>query len=437
MQNPRFVALNLLLRMSDKAYSNLVLDKAFDSDIPDRDKKFISSLFYGVIERCITLDYVIDKYLSKPIAKLDKDVLCILELGVYQLLYMDSVPDNAAVNESVKLAKQAHKTSASGMVNAILRNFIRDDKKIVLPSDVCDKLSVKYSCPVWLVDKWIKDYGKENAIDIMESTVSKPEITVRVNTTKISDDDLIRILCDDGISSVKHEKIKHCLTLSNVGNIERIKAFSDGLFHVQDVSSQLCCMALNPIPDEIILDLCAAPGGKTFTISELTDCRCKIQAFDIHQKRVDLINSGAKRLGLGNIIATCGNAKEYSTNIPLADKILCDVPCAGLGVISKKPEIKYKPKEEIDSLPAIQYDILKNAVRYLKVGGELVYSTCSLSRDENDCVIDKLLDEYTEFEGVSLTDVCGIKLSDDYKASIFPSSFRSDGFFISKIRRIK
>ena len=297
MKSPRFQVLELLLRMSANAYSNLLLDNALNNESFDnRDKKFISILFYGIIERQITLDYIISKYSSKPLDKIDKDVLCILRIGIYQLLYMSSIPDNAAVNETVNLAKQAHKASASGFVNAVLRNFIRDNKKIILPKDKTQAYSIEYSCPLWLVDKWIKEYGEKNAVQIMASTISKPEITIRVNNLKISSDDLITILENEGIDSKKSELIENCLILENCGSIERLDSFKKGFFHVQDISSQLCCMAIGACENDIVLDLCAAPGGKSFTICELMNNMGKVYSFDLHEKRVNLIKDGANRL---------------------------------------------------------------------------------------------------------------------------------------------
>lgn len=436
MQNARQIALNLVNRMENNAYSNLILNKALQSsDLDDRNKRFVSTLFYGVIERKITLDYYISKFSSKPLDKLDDVVLGILRLGIYQLIYMDSVPDVAAVDESVKLTRLAHKSSASGFVNAILRNIIRADKKVELPENFLENMSVRYSCPEWLIENWLKFYGEEHTEDILKSTVGKPKITARVNTNKISSDELVNVLKSEGIKSSKNEYVDFCLDIDNI-IIEKCQAFKDGLFHIQDVSSQICCDVLGAKENDIVLDVCAAPGGKSFTIAENMNGTGKVLSFDLHEKRVKLIKDGIKRLSLKNVVADVSNAKEDNANMPMADKILCDVPCAGFGVISKKPEIKYKKYEELQSLPEIQFDILQNTSKYLKVGGELVYSTCSLDKRENDMVIERFLNKNTQFEGVSLSDKYSQKFK-DYKATIFPSDFNSDGFFISKIRRVK
>lgn len=431
MATARFVVLQMLMRMEQNAYSNLVLDQTLEeSNLISQDKKFASCLFYGVIERRLTLDYIVQYYSTKPLKKLNSEVLQILRMGLYQLLYMSSVPESAAVNESVKLTRQVKLQSASGFVNAVLRKFIRDGKKVPFPEDESERLSIEYSCPKWLIKKWNCEYGKSALTAILKSTITEQnEFSLRVNTTVISTEELLKILSGEGITAERDEFFKDCIHVSNAGSPEKWSAYNKGYFHVQDISSQLCCMAVNPQKDDIVLDLCAAPGGKTFTMAELMENQGEIYAFDLHQKRVDLIKNGAERLKLSCITANPGNAKQFYVNIPMADKILCDVPCAGLGVIGKKPEIKYKDPEELEKLPEIQYAILENAARYLKVGGELVYSTCSLSLEENDKVIDRFLSEHKNFQG------CNVLDKDTYKLTVFPDDYHGDGFFISKVRR--
>ncbi len=233
----------------------------------------------------------------------------------------------------------------------------------------------------------------------------------------------------------ENTNIENCLIIKNAGDIEKISAYKEGLFHVQDISSQLCCLALGAKETDIVLDLCAAPGGKTFTIAELMGDKGEIRAFDLHEKRVNLIKVGAERLGITSIIANVGNAKVFDESLPLADKILCDVPCAGFGVTAKKPEIKNKTKEEVAELPRIQYEILENAVKYLKVGGEIIYSTCSLSKDENDDVVEKFLLEHQDFEGISFLE--DKEYFGSYKLTVFPRYFNSDGFFIAKFKKLR
>lgn len=435
MDDARFLAIKLLNKTFDKqGFSNLVLDHALsNAQLEAQDKRFCSSLYYGVIERKITLDYIISKYSNKPLNKLDLSILNILRCGLYQLKYMDSVPDSAAINESVKLVKRYRLASASGFVNAVLRNFVRDNREVELPKGKTARLSLEYSAPEWLVKKLINEYGEDYAVSMLESSVSKAPVTIRINSIIADEKKLIENM--GGIKLEKNRLIPDCYEVLG-GDVTAADAFKMGYFHVQDISSQLCCMALGAKENETVLDLCSAPGGKAFTIAELMNGTGTIYAFDMHEKRVKLIEDGAKRLHLKNIIARKGNALEFDKHIPLADKILCDVPCSGLGVIRKKPEIKYKDPKEFEGLADIQYGILENAVKYLKVDGELIYSTCTLNRKENDEIIDRFLENNRDYEGVSFLDDFGEPFG-SYKATLIPMHFNSDGFFISKIRKIR
>lgn len=437
IKSARQTVYELLLKMEKNAFSNIILDSVLtESKLSEQDKNFVSRLFYGVIERLITLDYIISLNISKPIKKIDKEIIIILRMGFYQLLFMDSVPDNASVNESVALTKQIQKASASGFVNAVLRNFIRNDKKYVLPKNVNTKLSIQYSCNEDIVKMLRDDYNDENVIDLLSASLETHTSYIRVNNTKISSENLIIEFEKNGISAELHDKIKDCLILNKFGSVENNICYKNGYFHVQDLSSQLCCMALNPQKGNSILDICSAPGGKSFTIAEIIENDGEIFACELHEKRVNLIRKGAERLNLSCIKAMQNDAKIYNEEFPQFDKILCDVPCSGIGVIRSKPEIKYTNLSDITKLPEIQYEILFTASKYLKIDGELVYSTCTVSKKENDFVIDKFLKENPDFEGVSFLEDLGEPFG-DYKATVFPRHFASEGFFISKVRRIR
>lgn len=431
---PRLLAVKMLDKtFNNNAFSNIVVDKALTiSELSPQDKKLCSVIYYGVLERKITLDYIISGYSRKSLNKLDTSVLNILRCGIYQILYLDSIPDSASVNESVKLARKLKLSSASGFINAVLRNFIRDGKQFKLPKDMVKSLSIEYSSPEWLVDKLLKEYPKDLTINILETSIEKSPTFFRVNNTLCTDEECIKNL---GLECKKIEYLPHCYELLN-GDITNTDAFRKGFLHVQDLSSQMCCSALNPQKDDTILDICSAPGGKTFTIAEIMDNTGKIYAFDLHQNRVKLISKGAERLHLSNVISQVGNGSKFNDTLPLVDKILCDVPCSGLGVIRRKPEIKYKNPKEFENLPNIQYKILETSSRYLKIGGELVYSTCTLNKSENEQVIDRFLKENPNFEGVSFLKELGEPFG-SYKATLFPKYFNSDGFFISKIRKVK
>ncbi len=434
MQNARRFTKDLLKVCFEKSsYSNILLDNALvKSDLSKQDKRFAANLFYGVIERRITLDAVINKYSKRPVEKLSSDILQILRMAVYQLLYMDSVPDRAAVYESVKLAKTKKNPALCGYVNGVLRAFLRDGKRIPESNDEIDNLSVKYSCPKWLIEKWISEYGKDLALDMLETSVGRPPVTARLNVLKMPADEIVDGLRKSGIVTKTRNEVNNCVEFFDVGEISDLKAYNDGLFHIQDISSQLCCEILAPKPNETVLDVCSAPGGKAFTIAEIMNNQGRIIACDLHKQRVRLIENGAKRLGIDIIEAIVNDASVYSDEIGLADKVLCDVPCSGLGVIRRKPEIKYKNPNDFDSLKDVQRKILEVSSKYLKKGGVLVYSTCTLSRAENNEIIDWFLENNTDFEKGSINGFSGIK-NGEYKVTVTPKMFDSDGFFIAKL----
>ena len=314
----------------------------------------------------------------------------------------------------------------------MLRAFLRDGKRIPESNDGIDNLSVKYSCPKWLIDKWISEYGKDLALDMLGTSVGRPPVTARLNVLKKSADEIVDGLRKSGIVSKTRNEVNNCVEFFDVGEISDLKAYNDGLFHIQDISSQLCCEILAPKPNETVLDVCSAPGGKAFTIAEIMNNQGRIIACDLHKHRVRLIESGAKRLGIDIIEAIVNDASVYSDEIGLADKVLCDVPCSGLGVIRRKPEIKYKNPNDFDSLKDVQRKILEVSSKYLKKGGVLVYSTCTLSRAENDEIIDWFLEHNTDFEKGSINGFSGIK-NGEYKVTVTPKMFDSDGFFIAKL----
>ncbi|MBQ8823958.1 MAG: 16S rRNA (cytosine(967)-C(5))-methyltransferase RsmB [Ruminococcus sp.] len=416
------------------SYSNIALDHMLEkTELSTQDKKFCSALFYGVIERKLTLDAVISKYSKKPLSKLDCTICNILRTGLYQILYMSQVPSSAAVNESVKLTKKFRKTSASGFVNAVLRGFLRDDCKIPLPKNEMEALSIKYSVPVWLVTQTSEIYGMEKAESFFENALLPPPITIRRNSVLSSEDEFLNEFKDYDIE--KHSVLPDAYILKS-GNVKKISAFEKGLFHVQDVASQFCCMALDAKPDEIIFDVCSAPGGKTFTISEYMNNTGKIYAFDLQNNRVSLIKQGAERLKLTNIIANQGDASVYNSDLPKADRVLCDVPCSGLGVIRRKPEIRYKTKESFNDLPDLQFKILENASQYVKDGGTLVYSTCTISKYENENVVERFLKNHKEFILVPVIPELG-GIFNESMVTLFPDYCNSDGFFFAKLYKIK
>lgn len=424
MSNARATAVTLLLRtFKDEGYSNFVLDKALaESSLPAQEKAFCTQLYYGVIERLLTLEYLLEVYSGKKPEKLDDPVKYILYLGFYQLKYCDKIPDSASVNESVKLAGYFRKKSASGFINAVLRKFQRSGKKIPLTVNQWLNLQVNYSAPMALLQKVISEHGEAFAETFFKDSLCPPPCTIRCNPLRNGD--------LQELNPKPYSILENAFRV-DMPDLRKTKAFQQGLFHVQDLSSQLCCKVLNAKAGETVLDMCAAPGGKSFTIAEYMQNQGHVYAFDLHPHRVKLIQQGAERLGLTCVHTDVKNATEYDSKMPMADKILCDVPCSGFGVIRRRPEIKYKSLASIQGLPELQYQILENASKYLKSGGILVYSTCTIFRQENQDVVQRFLDCHNDFELVILKE---LNISEGW-AVLSAEYADCDGFFIAKLRR--
>jgi 16S rRNA (cytosine967-C5)-methyltransferase len=438
-QNVRFVVLKALIKVEKEGgYSNIVIDKAITGNNLDaRDSSFASKLFYGVIEQRITLDYIIGKYSKINLSKISHDILQTLRMGIYQLIYMDKIPQFAVLNESVKLTIKCKKVSAKGFVNAVLREFLRNECKFELPDKdkyFLDYLEVKYSCPKWLVKLWINDYGEKTAIDILNSLGTDSKLTIRVNTLKTDVKSIIKDFKSKGIKSKESDVLKGAVEVENIGRIEKNEQYAKVEFHVQDISSMICCDILNAKSGETIYDICAAPGGKSFTIAQNMQNKGKIYSFDVHEHKINLIKKGAVRLGIDIINASKNDAtNKFGINFKPADKVLCDVPCSGLGVINNKPEIRYNSGIKLDNLANLQYIILSNCAALVKRGGMLIYSTCTLNKLENNYNADKFLSEHHEFKGLEIDkSKYGVKTIKEPKnqMTILPS-FKSDGFFIA------
>lgn len=439
MTDSRQAAFLGLLRMeTDQSYSNLVLDKIFtEKKLSPRDKAFAGALFRGVLERKLTLDFILSKYSRQSFEKTDKAVLTILRIGVYQLKFMDSVPDSAAVNESVGLARANRQAKAAGFINAVLRGFIRDGKELCLPHKSREEdLSIQYSCPAWLVWKWEKEYGEENTGGILQKSLETPPLTIRVNTLKVTAQDLTAYLEEEGVT-VLPTSLENCLILQNAGEVPKLKAFQEGLFHVQDMASQLAVKALDVRPGMTVLDLCAAPGGKSFTAAEYLNKKGEVLSFDLYPHKVRLIEDGARRLGIENLKAAKADAMEFQREIPLADRVLCDVPCSGLGIIRRKPEIKYKPQSDLQAFPEMTAKILNNAARVVKPGGILLFSTCTLNKDENEGPATRFLKENCHFQPLPLGPNFDIfKCKHLNEVTLLPQEQNTDGFFMAAFTRI-
>ena len=441
INSARQAAFSALVRVEENAsYSNITLDSILsESSLSQRDKSFASGLFYGVIEKKLLLDYNIAVNSDRPLSKIDTRALVILRMGMYQLFFMKSVPVSAAVNESVELCKSSRLNHAAGFVNGVLRVAAKNSE-LRLPDAKKSKnkyYSVKYSCPEEIIKLWRKSYGDENTLGILDSLDGRPPLCIRVNTLKTTAKELKASLESSGVSAKYSDKLDDCLILGNTGAIERLEQYEKGYFHVQDEASQLCCKLLSPEENDVLLDVCSAPGGKSFTLAQLMKNKGKIISCDIYSSRLGLVESGAKRLSVDIISTMEADAAELTLDIK-ADRVLCDVPCSGLGIIRRKPELRYKTDLGLGSLPDIQYRILCRASEYVKSGGVLVYSTCTLNPEENNLNAERFLSEHEDFIPLKIDLPDNIKRGTDEQENeltLFPNINNTDGFFISLFKR--
>ena len=439
MSNPREAAFKIIYKIDyEGAYSNIALKNGLDG-LSAQDRALATRLVYGCVSMQLTLDYIISLFSKVKLKKLSKSVREILRLGIYQIVFMDKIPDSAAVNESVKLISKFENRS-KGFVNAILRAVSKEKENIRYPEDRLEYLKVRYSFPETLCDRFVSEFGIDFAEELIKSMSKEPETVIRVNTLKTTPDELIKELAAKGVSVKKTDVLENGLVISKA-EIGALDEFKKGLFTVQDTAAQLACLVLNPKPGEKVMDLCAAPGGKTTAMAELMDNKGSIVAFDMYPHKTELIEEVCERLGID--IVTCCTA-DTSVHKPsmdgTADKILVDVPCSGIGIIRRKPEIKWN-REDISTLPDIQKRLLTNACKYLKDGGELVYSTCTIFKDENMDVVNSVMKENPQLQLVDISPLLPDKFrkptAKDGYITLYPNTDNTDGFFICKLRKLK
>ncbi len=422
MTNPRKLAVNILIKIEKNgAYSNIALSEFFkDTDLSVENKAFVSALVYGALDRKITLDYLLSKFLKTPIKKTAPFTLNVLRCALYQIMFMDKIPESAAVNEAVKLIKKSRESRNAGFVNAVLRSVLRSDN--LLPTDNSNNsLSIRYSAPLYMVESFVEDYGVDNAVSLLEESLKPAPFTLKVNTLKTDRDALKAELENVGIKA-SFGNCDSSLILEKGIDLNKNELFQKGYFHIEDEASQRAISVLKPIENERILDICAAPGGKTFTMAEYMQNKGEIIACDLYPHRVSLIQEGAKRLGTDIIETKVCDATVFDGALGEFDAVLCDVPCSGFGVIRRKPDIKYKQAEDFCELEAIQKNILNNAAKYLKKGGRILYSTCTLRKKENENAVLNFLKENEEF---SL--VC--------EKTLMPHIDKTDGFYYALIQK--
>ena len=431
MFNPRQGALLSLIKWEENGvYSNLELNTVISrTTAPRNDISLYTLLFLGVIEKKMLLDHVISRYSRIAIDEIDTQTKNALRLGIYQLLFCDKIPDYSAVDESVSLVSK----KTRGFVNAILRSFLRDNKKVELPKDKWEMISIESSMPKELIDVFIRSYGEDVAYQLCKLEPKKSPLCLRVNTLKANADEIVEMILARGGSAEKsrlaRDIVKTDLPISQLDDL-----LTSGLVFVQDESSRVASEVLMAKSGDTVADVCACPGGKSFSIAIDMENKGALYASDLHESKLSLITKGAKKLGIDIISTRVQNAKEYKPSGDiLFDKILCDVPCSGLGVIFKKPDIKYKSTDAYKSLPDIQYEILSASSKYLKNGGVLVYSTCTLNRAENENNVEKFLLENKDFEPYDF-ELDNIK-SKGGGYTFFPHITETDGFFVARFRK--
>ena len=438
--NTRRVILDILIEINEKGeFSNAVLKNALTKYqyLPHADRAFISRVVMGTVERKITIDYIIDSFSKVRVTKMKPVIRNILRMSVYQIIYMDSVKDFAACDEAVKLAVKKGFQNLKGFVNGVLRSIARQKEEInnfTLPPDI------EYSTPKWITDLWQQSYG-DDYIRILQNQYEDRPLSIRVNTAVIRPDELKARLEAEGVTVNVSEYLPEALYISGYDYLGSIDAFEEGLFTVQDISSMLVAHVAAPVENDTIIDLCAAPGGKSLHLAEMLKGTGKVMARDLTEMKVSLIEENMERTGVSNVFPQVKDATVYyPEDESMADIVICDLPCSGLGILNKKPDIKYQASpEKCSELAALQRTILDIAARYVKPGGRLIYSTCTLNPSENSDNAEWFLNNH-DFTGISMETLLPDNLKQFAKGNqleILPGVTGKwlDGFFISAFKR--
>lgn len=441
--NEREVALNLISDiLNEGAYNNIILRRFFNRNktLSTVERSFITEVVNGTLRNLIHIDYIIDFFSKTKTKKMKPVVLNILRISVYQIVFMDRVPASAVVNEAVKIMKKRGIGGLSGFVNGVLRGIIRGLENVEYPKEPIELLAVKYSYPKWIIKYWLEEIDIEEIEKICIENNKAPRICAYINTLRIDKKSLKKIFAEDNITFSDGKLAENAFYFSKTSDIAQLKAFKNGFFHIIDESAALCALVANPKAGQTLIDVCAAPGGKSFTCAYIMKNKGKIYARDIYEHKIDLINDGAKRLGIDIIESQLKPAEiKYEQDVEKADVVMVDAPCSGLGLLRKKPDIKYdKTMEDVESLAKLQRDILSVAQSYVKKGGVLLYSTCTISKKENIENVrwfcenfDFKLDDLTPFIGEYFDNG---QLKKGY-IQIMPHMYSTDGFFIARLRK--
>ncbi len=418
---------------SDSLLTNILNDSGLDA----RDRALTTKLSYGVLQNIILLDFYIDAFCNGA-GKLEPKVRDILRMSIYQLLFLDRIPDHAAVSQALELCNKSGYSRASGLVNAVLHRAIRSREALPEIPHTSDEeyLSIKYSTPKELVSVLVGDFGFSEAEKLLTANNTETPMTVQVNVLKNTASELIESLMSEGIVAHMHNTLENCLVLPTSGDLTALQAFRNGLFFVQDAAAMLSVLAAAPKAGQRVLDACAAPGGKSFSCAIQMENTGSITSCDIHENKLARVSKGARDLDI-NIISTAVADATQSQEIyyEAFDLVIADVPCSGFGVIRKKPDIRYKSLAETAELPKLQLRILENVSAYVKPGGALLYSTCTILRRENEAVTAKFLSQHPEFSAEGFELPAPIGRVESGMMTLYPHIHDTDGFFFCKLRR--
>lgn len=441
----RDTALQVLTAVEQEgAYSNLLLNGALQkSGLSLADAGLATELVYGTISRQNTIDYFLEQFVAKGMAKLQPWVRNLLRLSFYQLYYLDRIPPHAAVNEAVNIAKKRGHQGISGMVNGVLRNVLRKKEELQIPKGLSPtvRIALEHSHPEWLVAKWIEQFGEDVAEEICKANNEPPSVSVRANTSQISRDKLIQSMKEQGIEAIPSFVSEDGIIVMSGGNMALTSWYKQGLLSIQDESSMLVGESVDPQAGMSVLDCCAAPGGKSCHIAEKLAGSGSVIANDVHPHKAKLIEDQARRLGLNNVRTLSGDALKLGEQYPPEsfDRILLDAPCSGLGVIRRKPDLKWtKSPHDIREISAIQSELLDAVCGLLKPGGLLVYSTCTIEKSENVEMVEQFLERHPEFVAASEVPDSWKELSEastrePIGLQILPQDYHSDGFYIARL----
>lgn len=448
-RNTRAIVLDMLMEISaGKSFSHIVIKNVLDkyNYMDAKEKAFIKRLTEGTLERQIQLDYIIDSFSSTPVRKMKPLIRCLLRMSVYQLLFMEHIPDSAVCNEAVKLAEKRKFHALKGFVNGVLRSIARNRNHIVYPGRENEPekyLSVVYSMPEWIVRLWLNDYGMQTTEEMLKSLLEEHPVTVRLRESLSEQEKkaALQELKESGAGMLRHPYLPYAYVLTHTEGLGSLEAFQSGKITVQDVSSMFVAECAGIEAGDRVLDVCAAPGGKSLHAADKLLAAGHVEARDISEEKTDKIQENIDRLGLNNISVKVQDASVWDeASAETADVLFLDVPCSGLGVIGKKRDIKYKadPKK-LPELVTLQKEILKTCVPYVKKGGTLMFSTCTIHKEENENLLSYLLSEFP-LEPVSLDEHLPKELQSETTAKgylqFLPGLHQTDGFFLAKLRRV-